>query len=813
MSVNTVQANGTYTAGKKLTFNLNFADTVSVITPANVSITLNNRGTQDSHTEKTITLTSTAQANVTTLVFDWPSIDSGLEMRQGVYISKITITGLQDKYGISLLPTTTITGSYTGNFSGHASVNNCANLSSGVIVDALNPTIDTSIILDKGRTPMHNTNPTNGKNDLITSITLTFNEPVMKGNGIITIRPRVDYAIPPVLEGEGYYLGYTSNGQPTGGANEIETGVPTKFTSSGAKRTYISSFYDIYNAIPSTPATPGKSQSDLRNYLTKGTSMSNLDTSPRTGLSLGPYKLMTQGLISGFGHTGDYSGTNTTGTNAPSPSSGFMIPDTASKWVLDYQYPIIVPTGNSTVLDAQRLAVGNIRTALTNAKWRWQEIDVVSASVSGSTVTIPLNEPLLKGLEWEVYYPAGAFTDLAGNPAAKSGTTTADPTAWTNTDYYFISPGVQAPVIRVNRRSSDSRNSNWGGKITFDDLDTGTDTSGWGSNTTVVTDTSNNKDDDKGWRADNFRYVHYRVESESSVISSVVVSAQVFKGTSGGRNSITGAFSTNSIRTGNYNPPTTPAYPDRTWNQGASNTATEWVLPNLVRRAATATQTYTVTTKYGVQEARSSNTDNNPVRIYKSYNKDLTAAELGLLPSGAGPTITTSTPASLSPNADTKGQAIIDFTNYEANKSYIVGTTSWNGVTAKGAEGIFRTVVMFNYENSRRTRFIAVEGSNIKNGMPSVAGFPVRDADEYDCRFFKVFFNPTADQGTTPRTNFYWVSTEIVCEWYLISWGGGSTNTLNGTHQNCGEVNNYLMVGYGDLTYGYNISRWYDGNL
>jgi hypothetical protein len=195
--------------------------------------------------------------------------------------------------------------------------------------------------------------------------------------------------------------------------------------------------------------------------------------------------------------------------------------------------------------------------------------------------------------------------------------------------------------------------------------------------------------------------------------------------------------------------------------------------------------------------------------MFRSYNRDLTKTQLD----GTGVT--------LSPATLTNGQGVFTYNALKASKNYVVATATCNGANAKGYEGVFRTVIVFNY-SSNRGRYFAVQGSNIKNGMPSIAGFPVRDAEETgDNRYNKVFYNeaivaPEDDAGTYRR--FYWVSTEIVCEWYFLTWGGGSraggtgaatgtgnSGNNNGTHMNVGEINNYLSVGYGDLTYGYNI--------
>jgi hypothetical protein len=436
--------------------------------------------------------------------------------------------------------------------------------------------------------------------------------------------------------------------------------------------------------------------------------------------------------------------------------------------VLDYQYPITGTTG----------PVANIRNVLTKAKWRWQEIDVVSTTGDGTaTITIPLNEPLLKGLEWDVYYPSGTFTDLAGNPAAASD----------NTTYYFTTPGVQTPVIRVNRRSYDGRTTGWQG--TGRTFANPTNDATWAYDTAVTPA--------NGWGITNFNTVHYRVESESP---GAAITVQTYKGgvgttayaTAGAGLAIGTWTGANNVSADN---PNVPVRNDTTWNAAASDTAGQWILSNIIRRSrSNNNQTYSVITKNGTTEDRTSTA---VLRMFKSYNRDLTKAQLDGTGTGASHgaavTLTTVAPGNLS-----NGQGVLGFGAFEASKSYVIASATLNGSpAAKGYEGIFRTVIMMNYSTDRNN-FIAVEGSNLKNGMPSIAGFPVRDAEETgDNRFIKVFYSASARR-------FYWVSTEIVSEWYFLSWGNGGNN---GTHQSAGEVNNYLMVGYGDLTYSFNVRR------
>jgi hypothetical protein len=734
IAASTVQPNGWYTQGSNLTFNLSFDDTVTVTTAANVKITL-----KDAVTGASIDVTAdTPQTNVTTVKFSWTGI-TGVEMPNGLYISDVVLTGLSDPYGS--------TGQNITGIGVNAIITTgCSNLPTGGIkVDAVVPTVST-------RAPVSGAQSTADQS--VTQIQLTFSENVMKGSGTITVRPRAGYAIPAVFEDTGYYLG---------------TDGTTRYNTSGANRTYMPSFYDIYNN--------GALTVTQRGYLTQGTTMSALTLHTRTGQSYGPYKKTTHGLIEGRGYTGNYNNT-TPGANGPSPGLGnvpstttplpaatlSMIPDTATKWVLDYQYGI---TQNIA-------AVTNIRAALTAAKFRWQEIDVVSTVINNNVVTINLNEPLLKGLEWDVYYPAGTFTDMAGNPAAASGYNAAGAMLDNNGDYWFTSSGVQAPVIRVNRRSYDARDIGWASQnrnynpppVTT----AGWNAAGFGYNDNPATGAGN------GWGINDFNYVHYRVESESP---DATITAKTFQGVAGagGSGKAVGAW-TGNVSAAN---PGVTLVGDMAWNAAATATAGTWVTSNIIRRAA-ANQTYSVITKNGTPESR---TSQGAYRGFRSYNRDLTKTELN----AAG------TAATLN-----NGHGMLTFAALEANKSYVVATATKGTGTlnnATGLEGIFRTVIALNFDAQPTQDYLVVEGSNVKNGMPSIAGFPVRDAEETgDNRFVKYFHKISGD-----RTNFYWVSTEIVCEWYFLSWGGG------GTHQSVGEVNNYQTVGYGDLTYGFNITR------
>jgi hypothetical protein len=759
VSITAVQPNSTYRQGDKLDFKLEFADRVEIKTLSNVTITLSNRGTNTTATTVQ-TLTATNQAGLnTTITFTWNPLD-GREMLNGLYVSAVTLTGLQDRFGNPGLSATganyttannTVTlplssgGSYT-----------CPNLSPGLIVDCLAPSITTRVPANEGVSTNNRT------------VTLTFSEPVMIGTGRITVRPYGEYKIPAVLENSGS----TVNG------------------------TYIAGFYDIYN---SSLINNEDRQTLTQSANASNPSMGNLELDTRTGQSKGPYIKLTQGLKEGQGFTGNYANSNTTPRNGPSiaasTGSPFMVPDTSTKWVLDYRYSI--DNNNNTQFDdpdtpaevlvnASNTVVPAIRAVLTKAKWRWQEMDLVSSvalSNNDRTVTITLNEPLLAGLQWGFSFPEGAFTDKAGNKAVAVGSYDANGNLNTavNSPYYFWSNGVQAPVIRVNRKSFDARTANW-------------------KNTTGRNYVEPaNLTGPGGWGITDFNTVHYRIESETP---GATLLAGKETGTPANNGSITADW-TGTAGLGNGRG---WDYPNSANNSTtATNTTEDWVRVNVVRRSGNGT--YTVT-ENGFTTQRSIT---NNYQGYRSYNRDATKATLD------GVTLTAFNGSGGNPTQDSFTYAAL-----QASKNYVVAQASiTNGGTTytsgKSYEGVFRSVVALKQDSfggglggaDRTNNPIMVQGSNVKNGMPSISGFPVYDANETgDNRFLKIFYYAAYTSTSPANGRLYWVSTEIVSQWYFLaaaknrndngqSQGGGS-------HMGEGDVNNYLFSGYGDLTYSRN---------
>jgi hypothetical protein len=779
VSITAVQPNSTYKQGDKLEFHLEFAEAVKTNDDNNARITLTNRvdispnntaGSVAPSNEVVLTAIPQTSDNITTIKFEWTL--NGKEMPDGLYVSKIEFAGtgdghtgaLQDRFGNFGVDSTDATTALI-TMPTSSSTYTCPNLNgAGLIVDCITPKLDAATPYAPEIGGVSTDNRT---------VKITFNEPVMIGTGKITVRPYGSYKIPAVMENNGS----TVNG------------------------TYVAGFYDIYNSSLITNAD--------RQTLTLSTnanspSMGNLALDERTGQSAGPYVKLTHGLKQGAGFTGNYDnnpktlgGTSVaTGPNGPVPSgTTYLIPDTSTKWVLDYRYSIdnndntqYANTSNALTTPSAS-TVPNIRAVLTKAHWRWQEMELVSSvslSPDEKTVIIALNEPLLEGLQWGLSFPEGAFTDKAGNKAAAVGTysgSNVDTT--TNSPYWFWSTGVQAPVIRVNRKSYDARTAAW--------------ESPTGRNYSPPGDLGG----PGGWGIDDFNTVHYRIESETpgaELLSATEIGEESTGGSINIPNDWTGAVTSGSTRT--WDNPT---------QVNGTNTASsgDWVLPNLVRRAGNgAARSYDVT-ENGFTTTRTITAN---YAGYRSYNRDIEKSVLD----GKGLTTFTG-PAG-------QGQGAFTYQPRQASKNYVVaqarithsGGTTYN--STKSYEGVFRSVVALKQDTfggtlsaaNRNTNPIMVQGSNVKNGMPSISGFPVYDAGETgDNRFVKLFHYESFGGTVTAMTNgrLYWVSTEIISQWYFMACGyqANPNNNTNGSHMQQGDVNNYMYSGYGDLSYARNM--------
>ena len=386
---------------------------------------------------------------------------------------------------------------------------------------------------------------------------------------------------------------------------------------------------------------------------------------PQTGQPVGPYRKITHGL---------------------KLSGSTYVPDTATKYVLDFPFSAADNEDVTYTLDlnndgdtldpgeTRTIAAGAIRTVLEKTGYHKQTIDVASSAVSVSndnTVTITLPKPLVRGRQWTVTIPAGAFRDGAGNTNGEI--------SWS-----FWSAQVATPVIRVDRYSH-----------------------GWGAQEPIV---------------------------------------------SGG--SITG-----------YRP---------VGNADITTVPTGYV------RVRIDCETPGATIQYGTLTMSSATVDptgvgSNGYRV--STNADATATDLSGIDSAT-------TYAGFFP----LGDGALD----TAIKYYIaaVATKEANGsdpaltVSDRGYEGAFKSIIMYRQPGS--TGPLRFQGSNIQGGMPTISGFPLRDADP-DIRFSKYAYNT--------GTNWYWISWEIVSTWYNQS---VRSNWQQGYYENS----------YGNYLYSYKKTYW-----
>jgi len=831
LGINVIQPNATYIAGNTLNFTLDFDDIVTAETGqlTNITITLKdttiNTDTPGgiSPTYRTNAISSAVAANSRTLNFTWTLASDTKDMLTGLMLDSIKLSGLKDRFGNTGPTSITVTDAANVRVTHNnppplpaAAYYDVTYDITGIKVSTIKPTV-------RSREPQNANNRTGNINNFspdpespsstiasgsISSdnktIKLNFSKPMQKGNGTITIRPHGSYAIPAVIENEGYYV--TVN---------LSTGEETRSSTVVANNTYVSGFSDIFNNSSVTVAN--------KTTLIGGTSMNTPPLSDVTGLTVGPYLKTTNGLIKGAGYSGYYGNSDSPtdampGINAPGPrGSNFMVPDVTAKWVLDYQYKNLFDTTG---------VVNNIRAVLDNAKWRWQEIAVTSGNVttSGNSVTINLPEPLLPGLQWDVIYPDGTFTDQAGNAAV----------GVTKGSYWFWSKGVQKPVIRVERKSYDARisanynKSSYGTNIYYNAN---------GYNNGTITD---------------FNTVNYAITSETP-------QARIFHGTlegknmsGGGKGSIIGRWdSTTPVPVADG---TLGITADATilW-QGTKAAATKyigrWVRPNLIfRNRDTAGGNYTT-----MLESPVSQTVGNGFFGFRSYNKDATETDVQDITIGTTIPSAGAVTSLISFAPSTPGvPASSDYRNLEASKNYIAAiaridhkTTASNGTNTfntadyssiTGYEGVFRTVVMM-YQAGRtgsdgnQTNIttgahpLMISGSNVRNGLPTVAGFPLKDGTHRtDSRYVKFFYrgtNGAGDNGTvggaynrgnaestqtipTNHTNaFYWVTTEIVSSWYFQIIGRGDGTATSST---IGDVEDWMSGGYGDLSYALDLN-------
>lgn len=358
------KADGKYKKGESIKFAMDFEDTVYAPTAGDVKITMVPAG--KTTPEKVISSKAVSSSGATKVEFEMTV--SGTDSFDGIQISKVEFTdGFVDDYGnVPVDSTKTALAALFADDSGTGGTR------TGITLDGVAPTIKTYSPADNG---------VNTSDNDAYKVVLTFSEPVYAESGNITLQRKGDWAIPAVMTG--------------------------------------TEFNEVYNNSSLTSAQ--------KQLLHATTSSGDDRVDSRTGISVGPYKKITQGLTT---------------------SGSTLVPDTATKYVLDFNLGLY---SGSTTLDEHAsdggltVNVSDIRNVFEATGYHQEVVDVTSkyVSISSNVVTITFPETIADGIEWELLVDSTAFRDATGNSFA--GLEEGDYTLWSNK--------VSKPVVRVDRYS------------------------------------------------------------------------------------------------------------------------------------------------------------------------------------------------------------------------------------------------------------------------------------------------------------------------------------------------------------------------
>ena len=418
---------GNYKAGSKIELKVNFARAVNIPANSAAYITLNNG-------QNALLKSTAAQENVLAAEFEYTTRNTD-DFRLSVATNAIHLTGFTDEYG---------------NSQG----------SKPLAQEYSRPDVHCDSVAPKVINMVPDGSKDNNVYDNGQTITLTFDEPVQLGNGMLYLRQVKDWAIPPVLT-----------------ASEFTT---------------------ICNSFPSDYAETGINILSVQeNGIDMEDSAWNNDSDAGhqntgyhgTGQYIGPYKKSSQGI--------DSNGN----------------PDVSTKYVLDFNMDIwetntvhyynktFVPNNNDkgnesyTEPSSNPRTANNIREALEKVHYHERYMSAVAAVINGNTVTLNFPMGLLGdtdlpyGRKWELVIEKGSFMDDTGNKfgaetdgtiAQKDSVQTATGTSGSQSDSlgtwgrgrttvpanekplvlikngsneYFWSDKVAVPVIRVDRYS------------------------------------------------------------------------------------------------------------------------------------------------------------------------------------------------------------------------------------------------------------------------------------------------------------------------------------------------------------------------
>ena len=126
-----------------------------------------------------------------------------------------------------------------------------------------------------------------------------------------------------------------------------------------------------------------------------------------------------------------------------------------------------------------------------------------------------------------------------------------------------------------------------------------------------------------------------------------------------------------------------------------------------------------------------------------------------------------------------------DYVSAQATAPTAASTMS---ASALGYEGVFKTVVHYLGESSQ----IQIQGGTFNGGMPSIPGFPLRDAvsGTDSQRYNQNTYRPAGNN----ETNHYWVTYDIISEYSILSVKGASGWSREYSYGSYGQISSLSNI-------------------
>lgn len=377
--------NGNYKKGTVLKFKVFLADTVKPFVSTDARLTFETINPAEGSSQKTINVTANAEGSS---VLEFAHTVTDGDKYNGVHIRNVSLSGLQDKYNnkqstetdtrINALTTDSTGGCYR----------------TGIKVDGSAPRIRSTV-------PANERVATAVDASGYLTVSITFDEPVYKESGTITLQRKGNWGIPAVMT--------------------------------------VSEFNTVYNSSKLEAA-----DREILMMTENGNGTGNELLDARTGIAVGPYRKITHGLMK---------------TASGEVASG--APDTDTKFVLDFNLglfsgtTVINPYGTGS--KKKTVTVNQIREVFEKTGYHQHSLQMNSSMITTTDnlkYNIKFPVKVQEGIEWELIISEGSFRDEVGNLFKGLKSVNEDGfdsvkdmsyTLWTNK--------ASIPVVRVDRYS------------------------------------------------------------------------------------------------------------------------------------------------------------------------------------------------------------------------------------------------------------------------------------------------------------------------------------------------------------------------